>query len=55
MLLKVADDLEEKIQHDTKLYLSMVEPVTIVVMGLLIGGIILSMLLAIFGINDVSL
>jgi len=55
MLLKVADDLEEKIQHDTKLYLSLVEPVTIVVMGLLIGGIILSMLLAIFGINDVSL
>ncbi|MEZ0328032.1 MAG: type II secretion system F family protein [Dissulfuribacterales bacterium] len=55
MLLKVADDLDEKIQHDTKLYLSMVEPVTIVVMGLLIGGIILSMLLAIFGINDVSL
>lgn len=55
MLLKIADDLEEKIQHDTKLYLSMVEPVTIIFMGLLIGGIILSMLLAIFGINDVSL
>ncbi|MEA1866497.1 MAG: type II secretion system F family protein [Thermodesulfobacteriota bacterium] len=55
MLLKIADDLEEKIQHDTKVYLSLVEPITIVLMGIIIGGIILSMLLAIFGINDVAL
>jgi type II secretory pathway component PulF len=54
MLLKVADDFDEKIQHDTKVYLSLVEPVTIVLMGIVIGGIILSMLLAIFGINDVT-
>lgn len=55
MLLKIADDLEAKVQHDTKVYLSLVEPLTIVIMGLVIGGIILSMLLAIFGINDVAL
>lgn len=55
MLLKIADDLDEKIQSDTKIYLSMVEPVTIVIMGLLIGGIILSMLMAVFGINDVAM
>ena len=54
MLLKVADDFEEKIQHDTKVYLSLVEPVTIVFMGIVMGGIILSMLLAIFSINDVT-
>ncbi len=54
MLLKVADDLEEKVRHDTKVFLSLVEPVTIVFMGILIGGIILSMLMAIFGINDVG-
>jgi len=54
MFLKIADDLEEKVQNDTKMYLSMIEPLTIVVMGLIIGGIIMSMLLAIFGINDVS-
>lgn len=54
MLLKVADDFEEKIQSDTKMYLSLMEPVTIVFMGLIIGGIILSMLLAIFGLNEVS-
>jgi general secretion pathway protein F len=55
MLLKLADDLEEKVQHETKVYLSLVEPITIVLMGIIIGGIILSMLLAIFGINDVVL
>jgi len=55
MLLKIADDLDARIQHDTKVYLSLVEPLTIVVMGLVIGGIILSMLLAVFGINDVAL
>lgn len=55
MLLKIADDLEERVQHDTKVYLSLVEPITIVLMGIIIGGIILSMLLAIFGINDVAL
>ncbi len=54
MLLKIADDLDEKVRSDTKIFLSMIEPVTIVVMGLIIGGIILSMLLAIFGINDVG-
>ncbi len=55
MLLKVADDLDESIQHRTKMALAMVEPITIVVMGLIIGGIILSMLLAVFGINDIAM
>ncbi len=54
MLLKVADDFDEQVQSDTKLFLSMLEPITIVVMGILIGGIIFSMLMAIFGINDVT-
>ncbi len=55
MLLKIADDMDAKIQNDTKMYLSMVEPLTIVLMGLVIGGIILSMLMAIFGINDIAM
>lgn len=54
MLLKVADDFDEKIQSRTKMLLSLIEPITIVFMGVIIGGIILSMLLAIFGINDVQ-
>ncbi len=55
MLLKIADDMDSKIQNDTKMYLAMVEPLTIVFMGLVIGGIILSMLMAIFGINDIAM
>ncbi len=54
MLLKVADDFDEKVQSRTKMLLSLIEPITIVFMGVVIGGIILSMLLAIFGINDVQ-
>lgn len=54
MLLKVADDFDERIQSRTRMLLSLIEPVTIVFMGVIIGGIILSMLLAIFGINDVQ-
>ena len=54
MLLKLADDLETKLEHDIKMMLALIEPVTIVVMGLVIGGITITMLLAIFGINDLQ-
>ncbi len=54
MLLKIADDFDDQVQSETKIFLNMLEPVTIVVMGIVIGGIIMSMLLAIFGINDVT-
>ncbi len=54
MLLKIADDFDDQVQSDTKIFLNMLEPITIVIMGIVIGGIIMSMLLAIFGINDVS-
>lgn len=55
MLLKVADDLDHSIQHRIKVALALVEPMTILIMGVIIGGIILSMLLAIFGINDIAM
>ncbi len=54
MLLKIADDFDDQVQSETKIFLNMLEPITIVVMGVVIGGIIMSMLMAIFGINDVS-
>ena len=54
MLIKIADDFDDQVQSETKIFLNMLEPITIVVMGIVIGGIIMSMLLAIFGINDVS-
>lgn len=54
MLLQLADDVETKLEHEIKMLLALIEPVTIVLMGLMIGGIIIAMLLAIFSINDLQ-
>ncbi len=54
MLLSVADDLDKDVQVKTKNYLALLEPVVIVGMGVLIGGLVVSMLTAIFGINEIS-
>lgn len=50
----VADNLEKEIQTKTKAALALLEPVVIVGMGVLIGGMVISMLLAIFGIHEIS-
>jgi type II secretory pathway component PulF len=50
----VADNLEKEIQSKTKAALALLEPVVIVGMGILIGGMVISMLLAIFGIHEIS-
>ena len=54
LLVLVADDLDGRTQNRIRTYLSLLEPVTILFMGLVVGGIILSMLSAIFGINDIE-
>ncbi len=54
MLVHVAEELDKKIQAKVKTGLSLLEPATILLMGLLIGGIVVSMLSAIFGINDIQ-
>lgn len=54
MLVRASEELERKIQTRLKTYLSLVEPVAILFMGLLIGGIVVSMLTAIFGINEIQ-
>ena len=50
----VADNLEKEIQSKTKAALALLEPVVIVGIGILIGGMVISMLLAIFGIHEIS-
>ncbi|NPA15634.1 MAG: type II secretion system F family protein [Deferribacteres bacterium] len=52
MLLKAADMLERDVEDTLKRLVSLVEPATIIVMGLLVGSIIVSMLVAIFSINE---
>ncbi|OQY13870.1 MAG: hypothetical protein B6I31_00215 [Desulfobacteraceae bacterium 4572_19] len=54
MFSAVADELDSRNQKKIKSYLALLEPVSILFMGIVIGGIVLSMLSTIFGINDIA-
>lgn len=55
MLVKVADQYEKDIQKATRNLVALFEPMMILLMGGLIGTIVVSMLTAIFSINDMPL
>jgi type II secretory pathway component PulF len=50
-LLRIADDYERQVDRSLKNLVRLLEPVIILVMGLIVGFIVLSMLLPIFQIN----
>ena len=52
MLLKVADNYEKIVRNMVKRFISFLEPAMILVMGLVVGFIVISMLMAIFSINE---
>jgi general secretion pathway protein F len=52
MLMKVAQTYEKSLNVAIKRFVSLLEPVMILIMGLLIAFIVISMLLAIFSITD---
>jgi len=52
MLLRVAENYEKIIRNMIKRAISLLEPVMILVMGLVVGFIVISMLMAIFSMND---
>jgi len=52
MLLRVADNYEKIVRSLIRKFVNMLEPLMILIMGVLIGGIVISMLLAIFSMND---
>ena len=54
MLVSSAQNLDVVIQNKIKMFLTFIEPAAILVMGVIIGGIVVSMLSTIFGINDIS-
>jgi general secretion pathway protein F len=54
MLLKVADNMDTDIEQRIKRLISLVEPALILIMGCAIGAVVISMLSAIFSINEVS-
>ncbi len=54
MLIKVSDTLDNDVEQRIKRLISLAEPALILLMGCAIGAIVMSMLSAIFSINDVS-
>jgi general secretion pathway protein F len=54
MLLQVADVYEKDVRTSIKALTSVFEPAIILVMGILVGAVVLSMLMAIFSINEIG-
>ena len=55
MLLRVADHYDKEVRAQVMQFTRLLEPIMIVVMGLLVGGVVVSMLTAIFSINDLPM
>jgi general secretion pathway protein F len=51
----MADIYEEETRASIKRFTAIFEPVIILVMGIIVGGLVLSMLIAISSINDVAI
>lgn len=54
MLLQIADVYDKDVRSSVKALTAVFEPTIILVMGVLVGGVVLSMLMAIFSINDIG-
>ena len=54
MLLQIADVYEKDVRNSVKALTSVFEPLIILVMGVLVGAVVLSMLMAIFSINEIG-
>jgi general secretion pathway protein F len=55
MLAQVADVYDNEVRNSVKNLIAFFEPALILLMGIIIGAIVVSMLLAIFSINDIPL
>ena len=53
MLLRVADNYDKAVRNTIKRLISLLEPAMILAMGLVVGFIVVSMLMAIFSINEI--
>ena len=54
MLDKVANTYDREVERSIKQLISLIEPFMILSMALVIGFIVISMLLAIFSINEIN-
>jgi len=55
MLLKVADTYDKDVRNAVKRFVSLLEPMMILIMGIVVGFIVISMLMAIFSITNLPL
>jgi general secretion pathway protein F len=55
MFTRMADIYEEETRSSIKRFTSIFEPLVILVMGVIVGALVLSMLIAITSINDVAI
>jgi general secretion pathway protein F len=55
MFVRMADIYDADTRASIRRFTSLFEPMVILVMGLVVGTLILSMLLAIVGMNDVAM
>ncbi len=55
MLLKVADTYENDVRVTVKRVMSLVEPLLILTMGVVVGFIVISMLMAVFSVSDMPM
>lgn len=53
MLLRVAENYEKTVRNMIKRFVNLLEPVMILAMGLMVGFIVISMLMAVFSMNEV--
>ena len=53
MLMKVADNYDKAVRIMVKRFISFLEPAMILIMGVIVGFIVISMLMAIFSINSI--
>jgi general secretion pathway protein F len=55
MFVRMADIYDAETRSSIRRFTSLFEPIVILVMGIVVGTLILSMLLAIVGMNDVAM
>lgn len=53
MLLRVAENYEKTVRNLVKRLINLLEPAMILVMGVVVGFIVISMLMAIFSVNEI--
>ena len=54
MLITIADYFDREVRNEVKRLTSLLEPAMILVMGLVVGFMVISMLMAVFSINDIN-